>query len=205
MQVRTGTVAGVDRCFVWRIGFTGELSYEIHVPAGFGLWVWEQLVETGSDLGVRPFGVEAQRIMRLEKGHFIVGQDTDGLTQGFGVGIDWAIKLEKDDFAGKPELAWQKERGGYRHLVALQTDDPTIVPPEASQIVADDGRTIRGRITSSRMSPTLGRSICLGQVDAELVAPDTDVSIRLPDGRTLTARVLAEQAHFDPEGVRLRG
>ena len=66
---------------MWRIGFTGELSYEIHVPAGFGLYVWESLLEAGRDLGARAFGVEAQRIMRLEKGHMIVGQDTDGLTQ----------------------------------------------------------------------------------------------------------------------------
>ena len=100
MTVRQGTVAGVD-CFMWRIGFTGELSYEIHVPAGYGLHVWEALFEFGSDLGIGAFGIEAQRIMRLEKGHFIVGQDTDGLMQGFSAGLDWLIKLDKDDFAGK--------------------------------------------------------------------------------------------------------
>jgi sarcosine oxidase subunit alpha len=91
MEVRTGIVAGIEDCFVWRIGFTGELSYEIHIPAGHGLEVWEALLETGADLGVQPFGVEAQRILRLEKGHFIVGQDTDGLSQAFGRGADWAI------------------------------------------------------------------------------------------------------------------
>ena len=82
MNVRTGRVAGVDDCVLWRIGFTGELSYEMHVPAGYGLHVWEALHRgTAADLGVAPFGVEAQRILRLEKGHLIVGQDTDGLTQ----------------------------------------------------------------------------------------------------------------------------
>jgi sarcosine oxidase subunit alpha len=204
MEVRTGTVAGIDDCFVWRIGFTGELSYEIHIPSAHGLDVWEALLETGGDLGARPFGVEAQRILRLEKGHFIVGQDTDGLTQGFGVGIDWAIKLDKPDFVGKPELAWQTGRGGYPHLVAIQTEDPKLVPVEACQIVDPDG-SIRGRITSSRMSPTLGRSICLGQVDAGLDQPDQMIQIRLPNGKTAPARVIADHAHFDPEGVRARG
>lgn len=204
MSVRTGSVAGVEGCFIWRIGFTGELSYEIHVPSSHGLVVWEALLETGSDLGVRPFGVEAQRILRLEKGHFIVGQDTDGLTQGFGVGIDGLIKLDKPDFAGKPELVWQSERGGFRRLVAIQPDDPELVPLEASQIVDDDG-AIRGRITSARMSPTLGRSICLGQVDAGLHRPDRHIQIHLPDGNRALARVLSEHAHFDPEGARARG
>jgi sarcosine oxidase subunit alpha len=204
MNVRTGNVAGVDDCFVWRIGFTGELSYEIHIPSRHGLTVWEALLDAGSDLGVQPFGVEAQRILRLEKGHFIVGQDTDGLSQGHGFGIDWALKLDKPDFAGKPELVWQTERRDYPHLVAIHPEDPKILPPEACQIVDPDG-TIRGRITSSRMSPTLGRSICLGQVDAQLHHADQQIGIRLPTGETVAARVLAEHAHFDPEGARVRG
>jgi sarcosine oxidase subunit alpha len=162
------------------------------------------LLDAGEDLGVQPFGVEAQRILRLEKGHFIVGQDTDGLTQGFGVGVDWAIKLDKTDFVGKPELAWQSERGDHRHLVAIQTEDPGLVPVESCQIVDPDG-TIRGRITSSRMSPTLGRSISLGQVDTALNQADQIVQIRLPNGKHAPARVLAEHAHFDPEGTRARG
>ncbi|MDP3984602.1 MAG: glycine cleavage T C-terminal barrel domain-containing protein, partial [Acidimicrobiia bacterium] len=202
MQVRTGTVAGVPDCFLWRIGFTGELSYEIHIPASYGLWVWDQLMERGADLGVTAFGIEAQRIMRLEKGHFIVGQDTDGLTQGFGIGVDWAIKLDKADFAGRPELEWQASRGDFRRLVAIQTDDPSIVPPEASQII-DGADAIVGRITSSRYSPTLERSICLGQVDAALAGGGSVLNIRLPDRRTVLAKVLAEHAHFDPEGTRL--
>ena len=204
MQVRTGVVAGVPDCFLWRIGFTGELSYEIHVPAGYGLSVWNSLLEHGADLGVAPFGVEAQRIMRLEKGHFIVGQDTDGLTQGFGMGADWAIKLDKSDFSGKPELVWQAERGDYPRLVAIQTENPAIVPAEASQII-DSWGGIWGRITSSRFSPTLNRSICLGQVDTRLAMADQMIDIRLPDGRTVAARVMSELAHFDPEGSRLRG
>ena len=204
MEVRTGTVADVNDCFLWRIGFTGELSFEIHVPANDGLHVWETLLEKGHDLGVQPFGVEAQRTMRLEKGHFIVGQDTDGLSQAHGFGIDWAIKLDKHDFAGKPELRFQAESGDYPRLVALQTVDPSIVPPEASQIIDGEGG-IRGRITSSRMSPTLERSICLAQVAPDLALSRENINIRLPGGATIEARVMEHHAHFDPEGVRLHG
>jgi len=207
MEVRTGRVAGVDDCVLWRIGFTGELSYEVHVPAAYGLSAWEALLEAGQDLGAAPFGVEAQRVLRLEKGHLIVGQDTDGLTRGFSAGLDWAIKLDKDDFAGKPELAWQSGEAGGMRLVGLQPADGAVVPPEASQIVegtAAGGLGIVGRITSSRMSPTLGRAVCLAQVEARLASPGTQVTVLLPDGRRLSARVTAHIAHVDPEGERMR-
>jgi sarcosine oxidase subunit alpha len=203
MHVRTARVAGVDGCFMWRIGFTGELSYELHVPSAYGLHVWETLMAQGADLGIGAFGVEAQRIMRLEKGHLIVGQDTDGLTQGFSAGLDWLIKLDKDDFAGEPELVWQQDRGGGLRLVSLQPHDPRVVPAEASQIVAGE-RTIVGRITSSRMSPTLGRSICLGLVARDLAVAGTTVTVKLPDGRRVPARVMEHHAHFDPDGERMR-
>jgi len=204
MNVRTGSIAGVDGCFMWRIGFTGELSYEIHVPAGYGLHVWEALLERGSDLGATPFGVEAQRIMRLEKGHAIVGQDTDGLTQGYGAALGGLIKLDKDDFAGQPELAWQLQRNEHPMLVALQPVDPSVVPAEASQIV-EGANHIVGRITSSRWSPTLGRSICLGFVAPHLQEPGTVVTVQLPDARRIEATVTPQLAHFDPAGERLRG
>ncbi len=203
MTARQGRVAGIDGCLMWRIGFTGELSYEVHVPAAYGLHVWEALFSAGSDLGIAPFGVEAQRIMRLEKGHFIVSQDTDGLTQAFGADLGWLVKLDKDDFAGKPELVWQSQRGDYQRLVGLQPLDTTVVPPEASQIV-ESGR-IAGRITSSRFSPTLERSVCLGFVAPHLAVAGTTVTVHLPSGQDIAAKVMAHHAHFDPDGVRLRG
>jgi sarcosine oxidase, subunit alpha len=200
MNVRTGMIAGVPDSVLWRIGFTGELSYELHVPASYGLHVWEALLEHGADLGAAAFGVEAQRILRLEKGHFIVGQDTDGLTRGFSAGLDWAIKLDKDDFVGKPELAWQGESG--TRLVGLQPVDGSVVPEEASLIM--DGTKVAGRITSSRMSPTLGRSICLAQVDGHLAEPGTVVTVKLPSGSRVEARVMPQHAHVDPDGGRMR-
>ena len=200
MNVRTGTIAGVPDSVLWRIGFTGELSYELHVPASYGLGVWEALLEHGADLGAAAFGVEAQRVLRLEKGHFIVGQDTDGLTRGFSAGLDWAIKLDKDDFVGKPELAWQGESGS--RLVGLQPVDGSVVPEEASLVM--DGGRIAGRITSSRMSPTLGRSICLAQVDAHLAEPGTVITVRLPSGRSIEAQVQPQHAQVDPDGGRMR-
>lgn len=202
MQVRTGTVAGVAQSILWRIGFTGELSYEIHVPAAYGLHVWEALLEAGKDLGVGAFGIEAQRVLRLESGHLIVGQDTDGLTQAYSAGLDWAIKLDKDDFVGKPELLWQQQKQAGARLVPLQPVDPSIVPTEASQIIRDNGE-IAGRITSSRHSPTLNRSICLAQVDISLSEPGTMVSVRLPDGATIQAKVMSQMSAVDAEGTRL--
>ncbi len=203
MHVRTGAVAGIEDCIMWRIGFTGELSFEIHVPAGYGLHVWETLMAEGSDLGIAPFGLEAQRIMRLEKGHFIVGQDTDGLTKAPTTGLNALIKMDKDDFVGKPELGWSLE-ADLPILVSVQMSDPTIVPPEASQIVRPGTNEILGRITSSRYSPTIEKSIGLAQVPAELSAAGTEVTIVLTNGDRTTATVMEHHAHFDPEGSRLR-
>jgi len=204
MHVRTGRVAGVDGCVLWRIGFTGELGFELHVPAAYGLHVWETLLSTGADLGVRAFGMEAQRILRLEKGHLIVGQDTDGLTGGYAAGLDGLIKLDKADGAGLPELRQASRATGGSRLVGLRTADPDLVPAEGSQLLDPDGR-ICGRITSSRRSPTLGRSVCLAQVSVGFAAPGSRVSVRLRDGSSATATVTEQLAQVDPEGVRARG
>jgi sarcosine oxidase subunit alpha len=202
LQVRVGRVAGVDDCVLWRIGFIGELSYEIQVPSGYGLHVWEQLLRRGEGLGVVPFGIEAQRILRLEKGHLIVGQDTDGMTRGGAACLGGLVRLDKADFAGRPELAWESE-SAHPRLVGLWPVDEAIVPAEGCQIIDGHG-AIRGRITSSRMSPTLGRAICLAQVDAANTEPGTEVRVRLADGSTAKAVVTEHLAAVDPEGSRLR-
>ncbi len=207
MNVRQGRIAGVDDCVLWRIGFTGELSYELHVPAGYGRHVWEALLAAGDDLGAAPFGIEAQRILRLEQGHVIVGQDTDGLTRGFSAGLGSLVKLDKADFLGQPELAWQQQAASELlsgpRLVGLQPVDGSVVPDEASLII--ENKEIAGRITSSRMSPTLGRSVCLAQVPSRLAAPGTEITVRLPNGQDIQARVTPQLAHHDPEGTRTHG
>ncbi len=206
MNVRTGTVAGVEECIMWRIGFTGELSFEIHVPAAYGLHVWNALLEEGKDLGVGAFGLEAQRIMRLEKGHFIVGQDTDGLSKAPVTGMSGLLKFDKDDWTGLPEVKWTLESGDYPRLVAIQPTDPNVVPEEACQILrGPESKEIVGRITSSRYSPTLNRSVCLGQVDEDFAAAGTQLTVLLVNGERVTAKVMKHHAHFDPEGERLRG
>jgi len=204
MHVRTGRVAGVGGSVLWRIGFTGELSYELHVPASYGLHVWGALLDAGRDLGVCPFGVEAQRILRLEKGHLIVGQDTDGLTGAFSAALGGLVKLDKDDFAGRPDLVWQERQPDHPRLVALRIVDLSVLPHEGCQLV-DDRNRICGRVTSSRRSPTLGGPVCLARIAAHLSAPGTEVGVRLVDGRTAPAVVADQLAQVDPEGVRLRG
>ena len=201
-SVRKGTVASVDNCIIWRIGFTGELSYELHVPSGFAIHVWETLLEVGADLGISPFGVEAQRILRLEKGHYIVGQDTDGLTKAPSVGLGSLVKLDKADTLGLPELRAAYERDDLPVLVSLQPVDGSIVPDEACQIVAEGSNEILGRITSSRMSPTLGRSVCLGQVHPTFAISGTIVTVLLVDGSRIPVTVMENHAHVDPEGER---
>ena len=210
MQVRQGTVAGVDGCFMWRIGFTGELSYELHVPAAYGLHVWEACLEAGADLGIRPFGVEAQRIMRLEKGHFIVGQDTDGLTQAFAVGLGSLIKLDKQDFAGRPELVWQHERGRLpaarrRSSRSTRRACPPEAMPDHRARRSTDGRASSAGSRRAGCRRRLNRSICLGFVAPHLCRPGSLVTVHLPDGTDVPARVMEHHAHVDPEGVRLRG
>jgi sarcosine oxidase subunit alpha len=205
MRVREARVAGVDGCFMWRIGFTGEVSYEIHVPAGYGLHVWQRLLAAGEDLGVRPFGVEAQRILRIEKGHAVVGQDSDALTGPYSLGLGGMTRLDKTETVGAPELAWQAahpDRLPYV-LVGLQPCDRSFVPPESSQIVA--GGAAVGRVTSSCWSPTLERAIALAQIRPDLAVPGTEVEIRRTDGGREPAHVQPGLAHVDPEGVRLRG
>ncbi len=204
MSARPATVAGVAESLMLRIGFTGELSYEVHVPAAHGLKVWEALLDAGKDLGVKPFGLEAQRILRLEKGHFIVGQDTDGLTRGASAGLGGLIKLDKDDGVGLPELRWAADRTDLAQVVSIALDDGMIVPEEASQLVDGETNTIVGRITSSRMSPNLGRSVCMGQVIPELAAPGSKLTVLLTDGRRVPAKIHTDHAFIDPEGARLR-
>jgi sarcosine oxidase subunit alpha len=206
MGARQGTVAGVP-VIILRIGFTGELGYEIHAPAGYGLYLWEKLMEAGQPYNITPFGVEAQRIMRLEKGHFIVGQDTDGLTDPLMADLGWAVKMDKADFVGKPSLVRVQRRGVSHKLVGYEMIDPNLVPEEANQIVQPNpnwpiGLEIIGRITSSRYSPTLKKSIGLCWLPVERSAPGSEFTVRI-HGELHQGKVVP-LPFYDPEGSRLK-
>src|SRR6202008_1407073 len=99
LGVREATVAGI-KALLLRVGFVGELGYEIHVPASQGEALWDALMEAGREFNIRPFGVEAQRVLRLEKGHIIVSQDTDGLTNPLEADMPWALAKTKPFFVG---------------------------------------------------------------------------------------------------------
>ena len=133
-----------------------------------------------------------------------MGQDTDGLTKAPSVGLGSLVKLDKSDTLGLPELRAAYERNDLPVLVGLQPVDGSIVPDEACQIVAEVSNKILGRITSSRMSPTLGRSVCLGQVHPTFAIPGTIVTVLLVDGSRIPVTVMENHAHVDPEGERQR-
>jgi sarcosine oxidase subunit alpha len=203
MRISEATIAGVPGCYMWRIGFTGELSYEIHIPAAFGFHVWNELLRAGKDLGIRPFGVEAQRILRIEKGHAVVGQDTDALTGPYAAGLGGLVRFDKVEATGLPELAHQRDSQEHLPyvLVGLQPQNGDYVPPEASQLVA--GGRIIGRVTSSCFSPTLERSIALALVNPAYAKAYDAVSIRRTDSGLEPATVMPTLTHVDPEGRRL--
>jgi sarcosine oxidase subunit alpha len=203
MSVRQATVAGVPALLL-RIGFTGELSYEIHVPSGYGLHLWEALLKAGEEFGIVPFGVEAQRVLRLEKGHIIVSQDTDGLTNPFEAGMEWAVKLDKQDFTGKASLIMANKKGVMKKLVGFEMPDGTI-PEEANQIVRPGngpiGLEIIGRITSVRRSPTLKKVIGLCWLPVDMTEPGQEFTVRVR-GQLRTGRVVP-LPFYDPDGLRL--
>ena len=183
-----------------RVGFVGELGYEIHASVPAMAAIWEALWAAGADHGIRPFGVEAQRLLRLEKGHIIVGQDTDGLTNPFEAGMPWAVHLKKPFFIGRPALAHlkgQEHRRLVKFVLPPEYDGPL---PRECHLVIRDG-DIAGRVTSIAPSPTLGQAIGLAMVDRDLAERADSLEIRGDDGRMITGRIVSE-VFYDPDGVR---
>lgn len=194
-----GKVAGVPT-LILRIGFVGELGYEMHFPSEYGEYLWESLMEAGREYGIRPFGIEAQRILRLEKGHIIVGHDTDALSNPLEADMAWIVKFEKPDFIGRPSLVQVQQRGLRQKLVGFEMDDPTLVAEEGDQIVAD-GRLV-GRVTSARFGPGVRKSIGMAWVPIEMAAQGAGIQIQV-NGRVAAAKVVA-LPFYDPEGARMR-
>ncbi len=128
LDAKRAPVAGVHSLLL-RIGFVGELGYELHFASPYGEYVWDTILEAGAELGVRPFGLEPQRVLRLEKMHVLVGQDTDSESNALEAGMPWIVKLDKDDFVGKWSLEEVKERGFREQLVGFVMQDG-VVPAE---------------------------------------------------------------------------
>ncbi|MBS0254903.1 MAG: (2Fe-2S)-binding protein [Proteobacteria bacterium] len=207
MAVREGTICGVPTR-LFRVSFTGELGFEINVPAGFGRHVWEQVFAAGQAHGITPYGTETMHVLRAEKGFIIVGQDTDGTVTPHDAGLDWAVGKKKPDFVGKRSLARPDiVADGRKQLVGLLTDNPAEVLEEGAQIVADPNQPVPmkmiGHVTSSYASATLGRSIAMALVADGRARVGQKLHIPMP-GRVITATV-TDTLFYDREGSRLDG
>lgn len=202
LDAREGLVAGVPTVIL-RIGFVGELAYELHAPADQATHLWDALMTAGAEFDIRPFGVEAQRILRLEKQHAIVGQDTDALSDPRGASMGWLIKADRPDFIGRDVIAALAERGLRDVLTGFEMIG-TAVPAEGAAVVRD-GRPI-GRVTSSKWSPTLGKAIGLAWLPVEDAVDDRPITVRLGTGRegSTAPAVVRTTPFYDPAGERVR-
>lgn len=200
LSVQSAHVAGVPAQLM-RVGFVGELGFEIHVPAASGLHVWKTIMEAGQPFGIKPFGVEAQRLLRLEKGHLIVGQDTDALTNPFEANAAWAIGKGKDFFVGARSLEIAARTEPTRLLVGLTFPGySTGALPEECHLIIEEGEIV-GRITSIARRSTWGPPIALAFVRPDLATPGTRVNIRGEQGTMIAAEVTA-LPFYDPENQR---
>ncbi|WP_374330270.1 sarcosine oxidase subunit alpha family protein, partial [Aestuariivirga sp.] len=155
---------------VYRISFSGELSYEVATPANFGLGLWCDIVKAGEEFGLEPYGTEALHVLRAEKGYIVVGDETDGTTTPIDVGLDGLVSKKKADFLGKRSLEQAYLKGPNRkQLVGLLTEDPNDVLPDGAYAVAQvkdkPPMDMIGQVTSSYRSPTLGRSIAMALIE----------------------------------------
>jgi sarcosine oxidase subunit alpha len=179
----------------------GEVGYEIHFAAAYGEHVWDAVLQAGREYGIRPFGLEPQRILRLQKLHILVGQDTDSESTPFGAAMPWIVKLEKEqDFIGKWALRHYAEQAPATSLVGFTMSDGHV--PTEGAVVVDERGTPAGQVTSSRYSPVLGRVIGMAWVPSVLAEDGTSITIS-DEGRTLRAE-LQTRPFYDPEGEVLR-
>jgi sarcosine oxidase subunit alpha len=207
MAVARGRICGVPM-LLFRVSFTGELGFEVNVPADYGLAVWEAIHAAGHPLGMTPYGTEAMHVLRAEKGFIIVGQDTDGTMTPDDAGLGWAIGKTKSDFVGKRSLQRASMHAPTRkQLVGLRTRDPKIVLEEGAQIVATPGQTppmqLLGHVTSAYFSAVLGHSIALAVVSGGRARLGQTLHVPMPGGDI--AVEVTTPVFYDPTGARLNG
>jgi sarcosine oxidase subunit alpha len=199
LDARHLRVAGVP-CLALRIGFVGELGYELHFPSPLAEHVWDTLLEQGRDLGAAPFGLEPQRILRLEKGHVIVGQDTDSESNLLEAAMPWIVKNDKEfEWVGKWATQEVAERGLRWMLVGFESPSGAM-PVEGGQVVVDGVSS--GRVTSVRHSAQLGKVIGLAIVPHGLAVDGGRFDVQV-DGRPVPMQVRLGP-FFDPAGERLK-
>ncbi|WP_136685405.1 sarcosine oxidase subunit alpha [Falsirhodobacter xinxiangensis] len=199
------TVAGMP-ARLFRVSFTGEIGFEVNVPAPMGRALWEVLWKAGQQYGITAYGTETMHVLRAEKGYIIVGQDTDGTVTPHDAGMSWAIGAKKPDFVGKrgmarPDLVAK----GRKQLVGLLTEDRSRLE-EGAQIVFDPDQPIPmkmvGHVTSSYLSDAVGQPIALALVEGGHDRMGQTVHIPMPD-RTIAAKITGA-VFVDPENARLK-
>jgi len=200
-----GKIGGFD-ARVFRISFSGELSYEIAVPAGQGLALWEALHAAGREFGAMPYGTECLHIMRAEKGFIMIGDETDGTVIPQDLGLHWAISKKKDDYIGKRAQERSHMANPDRwQLVGLETLDGSVLPDGAYAAApgtnANGQRNTEGRVTSTYHSPTLGRGIAMGLVHKGPERMGQTVTFVRTDGTEVPAKIVSTVFH-DPEGEK---
>ncbi len=207
MSVARGTICGAP-LLLFRVSFSGELGFEINVPADNGTAVWEAVYAAGQSHGITPYGTEAMHVLRAEKGFIIVGQDTDGTVTPDDVGLAWAIGKAKPDFLGKRSLARPAMRApGRKQLVGLLSVDRSRLLEEGAQVVANAGQTppmqIIGHVTSAYASPTLGHPIALAMVADGRARVGQTLFVPMPGGDI--AVEVTSPVFYDREGAHLNG
>ncbi len=198
MRFAQGEIAGIPGMLL-RIGFVGEPGWEVHVPAEYGEYLWDAVMDAGEEFGIAPFGLEAQRVLRLEKKHVIVGQDTDAVSNPLESDMEWTVRFDKEDFIGRAGLIAIRDRGLRNKLVGFVMDDG-LVPDDGVPVVA--GGAPVGRVTSARRSPTTGKGFGLAWVPVDMAEEGRRISV-LIDQRPEPARVTL-RPFYDPDGERLR-
>ena len=195
MATRVGRIGDIE-CRVNRISFSGELAYEVNVPANHGRFMWEKLIQAGAKFDITPYGTEAMHVLRAEKGYVIVGQDTDGSVTVDDLGLGWALSKTKADFLGKRSLSRTDTlRKDRKQLVGLLTEDPQSVIPEGAQLV-DNPRApmpvpMTGHVSSSYFSACCGHSIALALVKGGHQRMGETVYAPLANGRVIAATITA--------------
>ena len=205
MASKTGTIGDIE-CRVNRISFSGELAYEVNIPANHGRFMWEQLMQAGEQFDITPYGTETMHVLRAEKGYVIVGQDTDGSVTVEDLGLGWALSKTKDDFIGKRSLSRPDTvRKDRKQLVGLVTEDPQTVIPEGAQLVNDPGAPVpvpmTGHVSSSYFSACCGHSIALALVKGGHHRIGETVYAPLSNGRVIKAEI-TDPVFYDKEGAQ---